>query len=337
MRIEDFDYTLPRDAIAQYAIEPRDDSRVLVTSDLTEIPFSQIASLFRSGDLLVVNRTKVRAARLVGSRLPTRGKTEVLLTKRVDPRRWEALVRPAKKVRIGTIIECGHISIELLSDPVEGVATVSLTSMGDIEAAIAQVGEVPLPPYFHGSLDSTDRYQTLFATRVGSAAAPTAALHFTDEVVETLHRKGVRIAEVELEVGLDTFRPMGDGRVEDHVIHSERVIVDEAAVDAVDRTRSNGGMVIAVGTTVVRTLETAATAEGRIGTCDAETELFITPGYDFCVVDAVLTNFHAPRTTLIVMIAAMLGDRWRDVYEHALDTGFRFLSFGDAMYIEVGT
>ncbi len=335
MLIEDFDYMLPRGAIAQFAIEPRHDARVLVTSNLTEIPFNEIATLLRAGDLLVVNRTKVRAARLVGSRMPTGGRTEVLLTKRVDPYRWEALIRPAKKVRIGTIIECGAINVELISNPIEGVATVNLTSTGDIEDAIAQAGEVPLPPYFHGSLDSPERYQTMFATRIGSSAAPTAALHFTDEVVERLRHKGVRIAEVELEVGLDTFRPMGGGLVEDHAIHSERAIVGEAAVAAVDRTRSDGGSVIAVGTTVVRTLESAATGEGSIGTFDAETDLFITPGYDFSVVDAVLTNFHAPRTTLIVMIAAMLGDRWRGVYEHALETGFRFLSFGDAMYIEV--
>ncbi|MEE8456823.1 MAG: S-adenosylmethionine:tRNA ribosyltransferase-isomerase, partial [Acidimicrobiia bacterium] len=176
MLIEDFDYMLPRGAIAQVAIEPRHDARVLVTSDLTEIPFNEIATLLRAGDLLVVNRTKVRAARLVGSRMPTGGRTEVLLTKRVDPYRWEALIRPAKKVRIGTIIECGAINVELISNPIEGVATVNLTSTGDIEDAIAQAGEVPLPPYFHGSLDSPERYQTMFATRIGSSAAPTAAL-----------------------------------------------------------------------------------------------------------------------------------------------------------------
>ncbi len=335
MLIDDFDYVLPPAAIAQLAIEPRHDSRVLIASNLTEIPFREIASLFSAGDLLVVNRTRVRAARLVGARMPTGGKSELLLTKRLDPYRWEALVRPAGKLRVGTIIECGEITAELLSDPAQGFATVGLSCVGDIEDAIIRSGEIPLPPYFHGSLDSPDRYQTMFAARVGSSAAPTAALHFTQEVVEGLVRKGVEIAEVELEVGLDTFRPMGDGLVEDHVIHSERTIVDESAVAAVDRARAAGGRVIAVGTTVVRTLESAATDEGRIGLFEEETDLFITPSYGFCVVDAVLTNFHAPRTTLIVMIAAMIGVRWREVYDHALAAGFRFLSFGDAMYVEV--
>ncbi|RLE14847.1 MAG: tRNA preQ1(34) S-adenosylmethionine ribosyltransferase-isomerase QueA [Actinobacteria bacterium] len=335
MLIGDFDYELPGAAIAQSAIEPRHDSRLLLASGLTEIPFHQMASLFRAGDLLVVNRTKVRAARLIGSRVPTGGRSELLLTKRIDPHRWEALVRPAKRMTKGTIIDCEDITVELLSDPVEGVATLGLTSTRDIEDAIARVGEIPLPPYFHGSLDSPDRYQTLFATRIGSSAAPTAALHFTDDVVSGLADKGVRIAEVELEVGLDTFRPMGDGLVEDHLIHSERVVVDASAVAAVDRVRATGGRVIAVGTTVVRTLETAATGDGRIRPLEGETDLFITPGYRFSVVDGVLTNFHAPRTTLIVMIAAMLGDRWREVYDHALEERFRFLSFGDAMYIEI--
>jgi S-adenosylmethionine:tRNA ribosyltransferase-isomerase len=212
---------------------------------------------------------------------------------------------------------------------------VSLTSGADIETAIETFGVVPLPPYFHGALETPDRYQTLFATSVGSSAAPTAALHFTSGVVGALRDRGVSIAEVELEVGLDTFRPMGEGRVEDHVIHTERSIVDEVAVAAVGQARDSGGRVIAVGTTVVRTLESAASGHGRVETFNGDTALFIKPGYEFLIVDAMFTNFHAPRTTLIVMIAAMLGERWRDVYRHAVDSGFRFLSFGDSMYIEI--
>lgn len=258
----------------------------------------------------------------------------MLLTKRVDPLRWQALLRPAKKLPIGTVIDCGRITAEVLSDQVGGVATVALSSEGDIEAALADVGQVPLPPYFHGELESTERYQTLFAKNIGSSAAPTAALHFTGEVVAGLRDQGVDIAEVELEVGLDTFRPMGDGSLDDHVIHRERIIVDQEAVDAVDSTRERGGRVVAVGTTVVRTLESAAVGNGCIGVLDDETDLFIKPGYEFSVVDAVFTNFHAPGTTLIVMIAAMLGDRWREVYAHALRSDFRFLSFGDSMFME---
>ena len=335
MRTEEFEYDLPSDSIAQTAIEPRHDSRVLVASDLTEIRFSEIATLVTPSDLLVVNTTKVRAARLVGARRPTGGRSEILLTKRVDPLRWQALLRPAKMLRRGTIVDCGAVTIEILSDQVDGVATVALKSESDIEDAIASVGEVPLPPYFHGSLDTPDRYQTVFARTVGSSAAPTASLHFSDQVISSLDEAGVEIAHIELQVGLDTFRPMGDGRVEDHVIHTEKVIVDDATVNAVDRTRARGGRVIAVGTTVVRALESAASGEGCLRTYEGDTDLFIRPGYEFAVVDGMFTNFHAPKTTLIVMIAAMLGKRWREVYEHALDSAFRFLSFGDAMYIEI--
>jgi S-adenosylmethionine:tRNA ribosyltransferase-isomerase len=337
MQIDDFDYDLPQGSIAQSAIEPRHDSRVLVASDLSEILFLEIADLLEANDLLVVNRTKVRSARLIGTREPTGGRSEVLLTKRVDTERWQALLRPAKKLTAGTIVRCGDVLVEIMSDPVEGVATVCLTSSGDIESAITAAGTVPLPPYFRGELASPDRYQTLFAKTIGSSAAPTAALHFTDEVVERLSARNIGIAEVELEVGLDTFRPMGTGPVEDHVIHRENVIVDEAIVDAVARTRQADGRVVAIGTTVVRTLESAAAGSGLVRAMDGETDLFITPGHRFSVVDALFTNFHAPRTTLIVMVAAMLGDRWRDVYEHAIQRDFRFLSFGDPMYIEITT
>jgi S-adenosylmethionine:tRNA ribosyltransferase-isomerase len=337
MQPDDFDYDLPQDSIAQAAIEPRHDSRILVASDLSEVPFLEIANLLEPGDLLVVNRTKVRAARLIGRRHPTGGRSEVLLTKRVDAERWQALLRPAKKLGVGTIVHCGDIAVTVMSDPVAGVATVRLTSTGDIESAITAAGTVPLPPYFHGELASPDRYQTLFAKTVGSAAAPTAALHFTDEVVERLSGRSIHIAEVELEVGLDTFRPMGTGPVKDHVMHRESFIVDAAAVDAVARTRAVGGRIVAIGTTVVRSLESAAAGNGLIRTTKGDTDLFITPGYDFSVVDALFTNFHAPRTTLIVMVAAMLGDRWRDVYQHAVQSDFRFLSFGDSMYIEITT
>lgn len=335
MRTDLFDYDLPASQIAQAAIEPRHDARLLIASTLTEIPFHQLSTLLEPGDLLVVNRTKVRAARLIGRRMPDGGSAEILLTKRVDPVRWEALVRPGKKLRVGSIVECGAITATVLSDPIEGVATVTLTTSGDIEEAIAEAGEIPLPPYFHGSLASPDRYQTIFATAVGSSAAPTASLHFTDQVVKDLVARGVEFAEVELQIGLDTFRPMRGRAVGDHEIHAERVIVGQDAVEAVQQAREVGGKVIGVGTTVMRSLESAAIGDGRVEIFEGETDLFITPGYRFGVVDAMITNFHAPRTTLIVMIAAILGDRWRSVYDHALHQGFRFLSFGDAMYIEV--
>jgi S-adenosylmethionine:tRNA ribosyltransferase-isomerase len=336
MLVSDYDYALPEASIAQEAIEPRDSARLLDTSTMRDLLFTDFPSLCRPDDLLVVNETKVRAARLIGSR-ETGGKTEVLLTRRIDHERWQALLRPSKKLRIGSIVTIRDLTAILLSNPVDGVATIRLMSSGsaDIESLIAGAGQLPLPPYFHGKLDDPDRYQTIFAQSVGSAAAPTAALHFTEKVLKELLTRGVRVATVDLEVGLDTFRPMGDGDVADHAIHSERVSVPEATVDAVAETRAAGGRVIAVGTTVVRSLETASTDDRLIGPYRGNSELFITPGYSMRVVDAMLTNFHAPRTTLLVLISAILGDRWRAIYEYAVESGYRFLSFGDSMFAVV--
>lgn len=336
MQVSTYDYDLPESSIAQTAIEPRDASRLLDTTAMRDLRFTDLPSLCRAGDLLVVNETKVRAARLVGTR-ETGGRTEVLLTRRVDPERWQALLRPAKKVSVGSTVTVGSLTVTVLTAPVEGIATVTVASNGalDVERAIAAAGQMPLPPYFHGQLDDPDRYQTMFADRVGSAAAPTAALHFTERVVDALRARGVGLATVDLEVGLDTFRPMGDGDIADHVIHTERVSIPQRTVDAVAATRRSGGRVIAVGTTVVRSLETAATTDGLIEPFLGDSDLFIAPGYPWKVVDAMLTNFHAPRTTLLVLISAALGDRWRDVYAHALDSGYRFLSFGDSMFLEV--
>ena len=335
MHTSDFDYDLPEAAIAQEAIEPRDSSRLLVAASMDDMHFSDLPMILHPGDLLVVNTTRVRAARLIGQRLPGMGRTEVLLTQRIDPQRWRALVRPAARLRRGSHIQCDGLDVMLMTDPVEGVATVTISTDSDIEKAIAAVGEVPLPPYFKGTIEDPERYQTLFADRIGSSAAPTAALHFTKAVVEGLADRGIDVATVDLEVGLDTFRPMLSGNVEDHQIHTERIIVPPETVAAVDATRTRGGSVVAVGTTVVRTLESAANGDGRIAEFDGPTSLFITPGYRPRVVDAVVTNFHAPRTTLLVLLAAFMGSRWKDVYRHALDSGYRFLSFGDAMYIEI--
>ncbi|MCL1597677.1 MAG: tRNA preQ1(34) S-adenosylmethionine ribosyltransferase-isomerase QueA [Actinomycetia bacterium] len=336
MRTDEFDYTLPEEAIAQSAIEPRDDSRLLVLEGLVDRRFSDLPDVLRSGDLLVVNRTRVRAARLVGQRRPGGGKTEILLTQRVDPRRWQALLRPAAKLHAGSVVDCATLTATLLTDPVDGVATVNVESPGDVEEAIEQSGTIPLPPYFKGTLEDPERYQTIFAQAVGSAAAPTAALHFTRDLLDALALAGIGIAEVELEVGLDTFRPMTTERVESHRMHTERIHVDGNVVQAVEATRAGGGRIVAVGTTVVRSLESASPTKGVLEEFEGPTSLFIRPGYETRIVDALVTNFHAPRTTLLVMLAALVGDRWRTAYEHALGNGYRFLSFGDAMYLEVG-
>ncbi len=331
-----FDYDLPPEAIAQAAIEPRDAARLLVARSLDDRVFTDIPRLLDPGDLVVVNNTRVRPARVFATK-ETGGVVEVLLTKRLDEIRWEALVRPARRIRPGIKMRADSLRIAVTTEPDRGVVVVEIVADDgdDVDDVLPGLGEIPLPPYFHGTLDDDERYQTMFARATGSAAAPTAALHFTPGLVEALQSRGVHIAEVELDVGLDTFRPMEDGPLSDHRMHRERYSVPSSTVRAVAEAKRSGSRVVAVGTTVVRTLETAADEEGRLRDGSGSTDLFITPGYRAKIVDAVLTNFHAPRTTLIVMVAAIIGPGWRDVYAFALESGYRFLSFGDAMFIEV--
>ncbi len=335
MQVSEFDYGLPEAAIAQHAIEPRDAARLLVARNLEDRRFSDLPALLRPGDLLVVNRTRVRAARLRGIKPATGGTIELLLLRRIDAERWEALARPGRRLRPGVELEFGPITGEVCSMPQSGVVVVALHSAhGDVDDLLPSAGDVPLPPYFRGVLEDPERYQTIFAKSLGSAAAPTAALHFTPGLVERLGARGVRFCEVELDVGLDTFRPMTGATIADHDIHRERYTVPEAAAEQIAATRTGGGRIVAVGTTVVRTLETAADEDGHVSPGTGESELFIAPGYRFRTVDAMLTNFHAPRTTLIALVAAALGDEWRSVYGAALNRGYRFLSFGDAMFID---
>jgi len=336
VRIELFDYELPDLAVAQAAIEPRDAARLLVTSSLEDRTFRELPELLEPGDLVVVNRTRVRAARLIGHKPASGGAVELLLLRRLDIERWEALIRPARRIRPGVALSFDGITGEVLSSPGDGVVTVRLASTtGDVEDLLPSRGEVPLPPYFRGHLGDPERYQTLFAKTIGSAAAPTAGLHFTPEVVAALGGRGIDVAEVDLEVGLDTFRPMSVDDIEEHHIHRERYEIPEQAAGAVAATRSRGGRVVAIGTTVIRTLETAASGDGLVRAGGGESALFIRPGYRLTVVDVAVTNFHAPRTTLIALVAAMLGPVWREVYDTALVRGYRFLSFGDAMLIDL--
>lgn len=334
----EFDYELPESSIAQTAIEPRDSSRLLISSTLEDRVFRDLPAILSPGDLLVVNRTRVRRARLETVRRDTGGRVEVLLLHPRGDDRWQIMVRPARRLRRGVVLDTAlgdrdhALSISLETDPDAGVAEASVRG-GDVEMIVSRVGEIPLPPYFHGTLEDDERYQTVFADQPGSAAAPTAALHFTERLVDELGDRGVPITAVELDVGLDTFRPIAADDLADHEIHSERYFVPDGAAAAIEATREAGGRIVAVGTTVVRTLESAA--EGSIvapgpGTAD----IFIMPGYRLAVVDAVLTNFHAPRTTLVALVAALLGSRWHDVYSSAIDRGYRFLSFGDAMFID---
>lgn len=329
MKVSEFQFDLPDTAIAQAAIEPRHDSRLLDTRDWTDHRFLELPELLRPGDLVVVNETKVRAARLIGKRTETGGKVELLLLDRTQQGVWEALARPTRRLRPGVVIDFGDLEATVVSEPSRGLIQVTLDAE-DEEAAIEQIGTVPLPPYFTGILDQPNRYQTLFASTPGSAAAPTAALHFTDEVVAGLKRREVSISKVDLHVSLDTFRPMIVEDLEDHEMHSEWCKVPESTAEAVAR----ASRVVAIGTTVVRTLETFADGSGGVTSGERQTDLFIRPGFEFRVVDALVTNFHMPGSTLLVLLAAFMGERWREAYETALRRDYRFLSFGDAMYAE---
>ena len=333
MRVEEFTYPLPESAIAQEAIEPRHDARLLDTRDMSDHVFLDLPSMLRPGDVVVVNETKVRAARLVGQRAGTGGEVELLvLTARTDGM-WEAMARPARRLRPGVEIEFEGLAATVVEGPDNGIVAVDLRA-DDVEAAIAAAGRVPLPPYFKGTLSDSSRYQTMFARSTGSAAAPTAGLHFTAEVVCRLQTRRIEVASVDLHVGIDTFRPISVDRIEDHRMHSEWCSIPEATADAIVRARQTGGRVVAIGTTVVRALESFADEGGVVECGTGETALFLKPGDEFRAVDALVTNFHVPGSTLVVLIAAFMGDKWREAYRTALKRGYRFLSFGDAMYAE---
>ncbi len=334
MLTSELDYHLPPESVAQTPIEPRDGSRLLDTRDLTDRRFSDLPDLLGEGDLLVVNRTRVRAARLVGHKVGTGGRVEALLTRRRSSGRWEALVRPARRLRAGVLLEFGPLRGEVVSDPVDGVAGLILTGQCEVEEMVEEVGELPLPPYIRRSLPDPERYQTVFSSRLGSAAAPTAGLHFTPELLEALAQRGVERTEIDLEVSWATFRPIGVKQVEDHPMGPERFRIPEETERAVRRCRERGGRVVAVGTTVVRTLETGAAPEGLVTAREGETRLYMTPGCAFRVVDLLITNFHAPRSSLVALVWAFMGVGWREAYRTALAREYRFLSFGDAMLAE---
>lgn len=334
MRTADFEYDLPAESIAQEPAEPRDASRLLDCRDMTDHRFADLPSLLAAGDLVVVNRTRVRRARLHGARQDTGGAVELLLLPGGGAI-WSALARPSRRLRPGVVIEMGRLRATVIGGPVEGIIDVELSTDDGaaVEDAIEALGEVPLPPYFSGSLATPDRYQTIFAQKTASSAAPTAGLHFTESVVAGLTESGIELAEIDLEVGLDTFRPIATEDVADHDIHTERVEVGSEVVAAIAAARQRSGRIIAVGTTVVRALESAGDGSGGISEFAGDTDLFITPGYRFGVVDGLITNFHVPSSTLVVLVAAFMGEKWRLAYATALERGYRMLSFGDAMMV----
>lgn len=342
MDVSIFDYHLPEEAIAQAPVEPRDSSRLMVVDRTTGLRehtiFRDIKKYLRPDDLLVLNRTRVLPARLLGRKEGTDVEVEfVLLTPRGSDQ-WEVLVRPGRRLKQGAMVSFadGLLRAEILDYTEFGGRKVKFFYQGNFEAILNQVGEMPLPPYISRSANQADRerYQTVYAQETGSAAAPTAGLHFTPELLTSLKDMGVEIATVLLHVGLGTFRPVQVERVEEHTMHAEFFNVDQATVDAINKAKKKGRRVIAVGTTSVRTLESATKEQGIIQAGQGWTNIFIYPGYQFKVVDGIITNFHLPRSTLLMLISAFAGQETvLAAYKEAVSKGYRFFSYGDAMLL----
>jgi len=331
----DFNYHLPESSIAQTPLEPRDSSRLLVlhrdTGTLEHRIFRELGEYLRPNDLLVLNRTRVIPARIY-ARKPTGGRVELLLLRRRDLLRWEALVG-GKGLRLGSRVRVEDGPEALIVEMLAGSERLLLFTE-PIEPYFPKVGHVPLPPYIHEKLADPERYQTVYAREPGSAAAPTAGLHFTSRLLDELQAKGVKSAFVTLHVGLDTFAPVTEESPEKHKIHTEWCELPQETADAINQTKASGGRVIAVGTTSVRTLESAAVGRDTISLYSGSTSIYILPGYKFKIVDAMITNFHLPKSTLIMLVSAFAGrEKILETYETAIKEGYRFYSFGDAMLI----
>lgn len=340
MNVKDFYYDLPQELIAQDPLEDRASSRLLVldkqTGAMEHKSFRDILSYLKAGDCLVINDTKVIPARLIGERQGTGAQIEVLLLKRKENDIWETLVKPGKKAKAGTVIEFGGGLLKgTVVDVVEeGNRLIQFSYEGIFEEILDQLGQMPLPPYITHQLKDKNRYQTVYAVHEGSAAAPTAGLHFTKELLGQIEKMGIEIAHVTLHVGLGTFRPVKVDEIEEHHMHSEFYIVDEKEAEKINRTKRNGGRVVCVGTTSCRTVESAADENGVVKAKSGWTEIFIYPGYQFKVLDCLITNFHLPESTLVMLVSALAGrEHILDAYQEAVKEKYRFFSFGDAMFI----
>lgn len=341
MNVKDYDYDLPEELIAQDPLEDRSSSRLMVldrqTGDVEHRHFTDILEYLHPGDCLVINNTKVIPARLFGVKEDTQAKIEVLLLKRKENDIWETLVKPGKKAKPGTklVFGDGLLTAEVVDVVEEGNRLIQFYYDGIFEEILDQLGQMPLPPYITHQLKDKNRYQTVYAKYDGSAAAPTAGLHFTKELLQKVKDMGVDIAEVTLHVGLGTFRPVKVDNVLDHHMHSEFYMVSQEAADKINRAKENGHRVIAVGTTSTRTLEAAADENGHLQETSGWTEIFIYPGYQFKVIDALITNFHLPQSTLVMLVSALAGrEHVLHAYETAVKEKYRFFSFGDAMLIK---
>ena len=341
MNVKDYDYDLPEELIAQDPLEDRSSSRLMVldrqTGEVEHRHFTDILEYLHPGDCLVINNTKVIPARLFGVKEDTQAKIEVLLLKRKENDIWETLVKPGKKAKPGTrlIFGDGLLTAEVVDVVEEGNRLIQFHYDGIFEEILDRLGQMPLPPYITHQLKDKNRYQTVYAKYDGSAAAPTAGLHFTKELLQKVKDMGVDIAEVTLHVGLGTFRPVKVENVLDHHMHSEFYMVSQEAADKINHAKESGHRVIAVGTTSTRTLEAAADENGRLHETSGWTEIFIYPGYQFKVIDALITNFHLPQSTLVMLVSALAGrEHVLHAYEIAVKEKYRFFSFGDAMLIK---
>ena len=341
MNVKDFYFDLPQELIAQDPLEDRASSRLLVldreTGEVTHRKFRDILGYLNPGDCLVINDTKVIPARLIGSREGTNAKIEVLLLKRRENDIWETLVKPGKKAKPGTVINFGDGLLKgtVIDVVEEGNRLIQFSYEGIFEEILDRLGQMPLPPYITHQLQDKNRYQTVYAKHEGSAAAPTAGLHFTKELLQEIEDQGMKIAHVTLHVGLGTFRPVKVENVLDHHMHSEFYMVEESEAEKINQTKKDGGRVICVGTTSCRTIESASDENGILKAGSGWTDIFIYPGYQFKILDCLITNFHLPESTLVMLVSALAGrEHVLAAYEEAVKERYRFFSFGDAMFIK---
>lgn len=339
MLVNDFDYYLPEELIAQTPLEKRSTSRLLVvdrkTGKLEDRHFYEIIDYLDSNDVLVINNTKVLPSRIYGKKVDTNANIEVLLLKEIDDY-WEVLVRPFRRVKVGSIINFGNLFTgEVIKKLKEGICHIRFKYEGIFLNLLDQLGEMPLPPYIHEKLEEKDRYQTIYAEKLGSAAAPTAGLHFDEELLEKVKAKGIEIVNVTLHIGLGTFRSVSVEKIEDHKMHSEHYYMSKEAADKLNEAKAKGKRIISVGTTTTRTLESIYTKYNEFREVSEDTNIFIYPGYEFKAIDALITNFHLPKSTLIMLVSAFYSrEKILKVYEHAVKERYRFFSFGDAMFIK---
>ena len=341
MKTDDFDFDLPEELIAQTPLQRRDSSRLLVldrvTGEVCHHSFSDIVQFLHSGDVLVINDTKVMPARLYGVKEDTHAMIEVLMLKEIEHNQWECLTKPAKRVKIGTVITFGNDDLKAICKEVreDGMRVFEFVYDGIFYEILDRLGEMPLPPYIHEKLEDKDRYQTVYAKHIGSAAAPTAGLHFTDNLLGKIKEMGVTVVPVTLHVGLGTFRPVSVDDVRTHKMHSEFYMMSHETASILNEAKKAGRRIISVGTTSTRTLETIMNLYGEFKECSGWTDIFIYPGYQFKAINGLITNFHLPKSTLVMLVSAFASkEHILNAYQEAIDEKYRFFSFGDSMFIK---